>query len=410
MNEPRIRIKGFRGGWKMESLKNFAYKKTEKNIGFKYNTILTNSAEFGVINQLNFFDHNIVNKDHIEGYYIIDNDDFVYNPRVSVTAPVGPINRNQLGYSGVMSPLYFVFGVDGINKDFLSYFFETNLWHSYMKLNGNSGARFDRLAISDADFFNMPLTIPVNESEQRAIASFFKLLDVQIAAVAKKIEKLKQTKAACLQTMFPQDGKATPRIRYKGFTEEWKKVKLGEIGHCFNGLSGKSKEDFGHGTARYITYMNVFTNAISDVSMLESIEVDAKQNTVQKGDVLFTTSSETPEEVGMSSVWMYDKENVYLNSFCFGYRPDIDADPFFLAYVLRSKDIRRQFQILAQGISRYNISKSKAMEITMFLPSTQEQSLIGKYFYEFEKNIEFETKRLAYLKRIKAACLEEMFV
>ena len=199
---PRVRFKGFEGEWSICPLKYFAKKSTEKNISMDYTITLTNSAEYGVINQRDFFDHDISNDDHINGYYIIHHDDFVYNPRVSTAAPVGPISRNRLGYSGVMSPLYLIFRVNGINKDFLSYYFKTTLWHNYMKLEGNTGARFDRLAISDEQFFNMPIYYPKDEEEQTAIASYFTNLDRQITLHTQRLEKLKQIKSACLDNMF----------------------------------------------------------------------------------------------------------------------------------------------------------------------------------------------------------------
>ena len=200
--KPRVRFKGFEGDWENVPLSSFAKKSTEKNGNMNYTITLTNSAEYGVINQRDFFDHDISNDEHINGYYVIHNDDFVYNPRISASAPVGPINRNRLGYSGVMSPLYLIFKVEGINKDFLSYFFKTKLWHNYMKLEGNTGARFDRLAISDAQFFNMPVIMPKQEKEQIVIASFFTNLDTQITLQTQRLEKLKQIKSACLDNMF----------------------------------------------------------------------------------------------------------------------------------------------------------------------------------------------------------------
>lgn len=200
--KPRVRFKGFEGEWSICPLKYFAKKSTEKNISMDYTITLTNSAEYGVINQRDFFDHDISNDDHINGYYVIHHDDFVYNPRVSTAAPVGPISRNRLGYSGVMSPLYLIFRVNGINKDFLSYYFKTTLWHNYMKLEGNTGARFDRLSISDEQFFSMPICVPKDEKEQTVIASFFTNLDTQISLQTQRLEKLKQIKSACLDNMF----------------------------------------------------------------------------------------------------------------------------------------------------------------------------------------------------------------
>ena len=155
---------------------------------------------------------------------------------------------------------------------------------------------------------------------------------------------------------------------------------MGDMGSTFNGLSGKTKDDFGHGEAKFITYMNVFSNPIADLTMTESIEIDKKQKSVKAGDVFFTTSSETPDEVGMSSVMPEDADNIYLNSFCFGYRPTEKFDLNYLAYVLRADSFRKEMTFLAQGISRYNISKNKVMEVCIPVPTIEEQTKVGRYF------------------------------
>ena len=164
------------------------------------------------------------------------------------------------------------------------------------------------------------------------------------------------------------------------FALAWEQRKLGEMGSTFTGLSGKTKTDFGHGEAKFVTYMNVFTNPIADGSETENVEIDDRQRKIKYGDVFFTTSSETPEEVGMSSIWLENKPNVYLNSFCFGWRPTVNLDPHYLAYMLRSPAVRAKFTFLAQGISRYNISKNKVMEMSVPMPNLNEQKLIGGLF------------------------------
>ncbi len=184
-----------------------------------------------------------------------------------------------------------------------------------------------------------------------------------------------------------------PQIRFKGFNDAWEQRKLGEIGKTFTGLSGKTKEDFGHGEAKFITYMNVFSNPIATMNGLESVEIDKNQAAVEYGDIFFTTSSETPEEVGMSSIWLENKANVYLNSFCFGYRPFKTSDPYYWAYVLRSPEIRKNFKLLAQGISRYNISKTKVLEMDMCIPNLKEQELVGKYFLNLDNLITLHQRK-----------------
>ena len=201
----------------------------------------------------------------------------------------------------------------------------------------------------------------------------------------------------------------TPLIRFAGFTDAWEQRKLGDIGETYTGLSGKTKEDFGHGNAAFVTYMNVFSNPIADSAMTESVEIDKKQNEVKYGDVFFTTSSETPDEVGMSSVWLENGENTYLNSFCFGYRPSVEINPFYMAYMLRSDSVRKNIVFLAQGISRYNISKNKMMEISVPSPTLEEQRKIGEYFRNLDTLITLHQRKCDALQRFKRAMLQKMF-
>ena len=200
-----------------------------------------------------------------------------------------------------------------------------------------------------------------------------------------------------------------PQLRFKGFTDPWEQRKLGELGSTFTGLTGKTKEDFGHGDAKFVTYMNVFQNAVASLEQLDSVEIDPKQNEVKKGDVFFTTSSETPEEVGMSSVWKYNYDNVYLNSFTFGYRPNIEFDLDYLAAMLRSTTVRKKITFLAQGISRYNISKTKMMDIEVPVPSLEEQAKIGAFLSNVEQTITLHQRKLAKLKELKQGYLQKMF-
>ena len=345
----------------------------------------------------------------LDGYYIVKNEDFVYNPRISTSAPVGPINRNKLGRTGVMSPLYTVFRPHDIDTTYLEHFFKCGYWHSFMNFNGDSGARSDRFSIKDNVFFQMPIPIP-HIDEQRKIGELLTRLDHLITLHQRKYEKLTNVKKSMLEKMFPQNGSSFPEIRFKGFTDAWEQRKLGEMGQTYTGLSGKTKDDFGHGQARFVTYMNVFSNPISNPEMTEPIEIDPKQNEVEVGDVFFTTSSETPEEVGMSSILLEKRGKTYLNSFCFGFRPSEKIDSYYLAYMLRSESARAKITLLAQGISRYNISKNKVMEIAVSLPSLDEQKMIGQYFSQLDNLITLHQRKLEKLQNIKKSMLEKMFV
>lgn len=206
-----------------------------------------------------------------------------------------------------------------------------------------------------------------------------------------------------------KEKRRVPKLRFPGFTEDWEQRKLGSIGSTYTGLSGKTKEDFGHGEAQYITYLNVFQNTISDITMTDKVEIDTTQNEVKCGDVLFTTSSETPEEVGMSSVWLGATPNIYLNSFCFGFRPNQKIDPYFLGYSLRAPYMRDKIKILAQGISRYNISKNKVMELEINLPNNEEQKLLGSFLQRIDLIITLHQRKLEHLNLKKKALLQKLF-
>ena len=265
-------------------------------------------------------------------------------------------------------------------------------------------------AINANDLAEIEVAAPSDESEAQRIGTIFRSIDNLITLHQRKFEKLTNVKKSMLEKMFPQNGSSYPEIRFKGFTDPWEQRKLGEMGQTYTGLSGKTKDDFGHGQARFVTYMNVFSNPISNPEMTEPIEIDPKQNEVEVGDVFFTTSSETPEEVGMSSILLEKRGKTYLNSFCFGFRPSEKIDSYYLAYMLRSESTRAKIILLAQGISRYNISKNKVMEIAVSLPSLDEQKMIGQYFSQLDNLITLHQRELEKLQNIKKSMLEKMFV
>jgi type I restriction enzyme M protein len=167
--------------WNLFELRQIATRSTQKNTLGRIKLVLTNSATRGIVSQADYFDKSIVNTASLAGYYIVEVDDFVYNPRLSKSAPVGPIKRNKLSV-GVMSPLYTVFRVEGVNVDFIEQYFESNAWHDYMRSIANYGARHDRMNISLDEFFEMPVLLP-SEPEQRMIAQFLSLLDRRIELV-----------------------------------------------------------------------------------------------------------------------------------------------------------------------------------------------------------------------------------
>lgn len=186
-----------------------------------------------------------------------------------------------------------------------------------------------------------------------------------------------------------------------GFSGEWQKKRVGDIGFTYSGLTGKTKKDFGHGEAQYITFLNVLNNPVLKTDIFEKVDVrsDERQNAAKKGDLFFNTSSETPEEVGICALLNADIDNLYLNSFCFGFRlTDPDVDGLYLSYFWRSKQGREIMSALAQGATRYNLSKEYFNKAIITLPPIELQKYIANTITAADKEIAgLEQKRDKYL-------------
>ena len=263
--------------------------------------------------------------------------------------------------------------------------------------------------VNKTTFGNVEIRVPSELVEQKKISSLFAELDTLIQSAEKELEGYRELKQGMLQKMFPKRNEVTPEIRFLEFDGNWEQCKLGDIGKTYTSLSGKTADDFGHGEANFITYMNVYSNSIADPTMVAPIEIDVKQHEVEVGDVFFTTSSETPDEVGMSCVLKEKQGIVYLNSFCFGFRPTKSFDLNFLAYMLRSNYVRNQIKILAQGVSRYNISKTKMMDVSIIFPDYEEQKKIGECFSNLDNLINLQQKEIDGYKELKKGLLQQMF-
>jgi type I restriction enzyme S subunit len=186
--------------WQVKRLMEVAARVTEKNASDAVSFVLTNSAVEGIVSQQTYFDKDIANQENLGGYYVVQENDFVYNPRISVSAPVGPIKRSRFKI-GVMSPLYTVFRFQGQNLEFFEQFFASSMWFKYLKTVANYGARHDRMAITTSDFMAMPLPYP-HPDEQQKIADFLAALDAKIDAVARQIDAMQRFKKGLLQQMF----------------------------------------------------------------------------------------------------------------------------------------------------------------------------------------------------------------
>lgn len=262
--------------------------------------------------------------------------------------------------------------------------------------------------LNHKDFYSIEFPLPPLP-EQQKIAKILTTWDKAIDTTERLIENSTQQKKALMQQLLTGK-KRLLDDNGKPFEGEWEEVQLADLGSTFNGLTGKTKVDFGYGE-KYIPYMNIFKNTFIDSNELDFVNIQAneKQSTVQFGDIFFTTSSETPEEVGMSSVFISDtQENIYLNSFCFGFRlQSLEiVSPHFIGYILRSSKIRRKISVLAQGSTRFNISKRQLVKTAIPLPSLKEQQKIAAVLTTADKEIELLEQQLADLQQEKKALMQ----
>lgn len=228
---PKRRFPEFRdaGAWTFQPLHSLAKRRTRRNIGEEIARVLTNSAEYGVVDQKDFFEKDIAVQGNLQTYFVVEPGDFVYNPRISTAAPVGPIGKNKVGM-GVMSPLYTVFRFNNVEDGFYEHVFRSSLWHGHMRLVSNSGARHDRMAISTDDFMNMPVPAP-SPAERRKIADCLFSLDAVIAVERERLTVVRDYKQGLMQALFPTKGQTTPRFRFPEFRGdgEWVERPLGDI-------------------------------------------------------------------------------------------------------------------------------------------------------------------------------------
>lgn len=200
--------------WKDEPLNMFFYKVKDKNYEKRYSTVFTNSAANGVIPQNEYFEKDIANEENIDGYYIVNAEDYIYNPRISEKAPYGPINQNQTGYTGIASPLYTVFAKKEnicVCDEYIRYYLSSTEWNKYIYSVANYGARFDRMNISDNDFMNMPIALPQID-EQQKIAEILMQCDKVIELKQKHIEEEKKFKKWLLRRFFDKEDVRKKRI------------------------------------------------------------------------------------------------------------------------------------------------------------------------------------------------------
>ncbi|HFI0378747.1 TPA: restriction endonuclease subunit S [Streptococcus suis] len=406
-NIPKRRFKAFENAdaWELRKLGEVSKKISEKNVDNLYSETFTNSAEHGIISQRDFFDKDISNATNLNTYYIVQNNDFVYNPRISNYAPVGPVKRNKLGRTGVMSPLYYVFRTHDIDEGYLETYFDTTYWHSFMKLNGDSGARADRFAIKDSVFAEMPLPIP-SLPEQEAIGTFFSTLDQHIALHQRKLDKLKSVKQAYLSEMFPAEGERVPKRRFPGFTDDWELRKLGEL---MNENSERTS-DFANNPLYSLTIENGITpkteryERSSLVTKQEDLFKIVKPNefVTNPMNLRFGALGYNSNSFRISVSGYYDVFSIDENR----------CSNYWYAFFKTDRALSILDNVSTGSlIEKRRVKYSTLRQISFRMPCELDEKIkIGNFFSTLDSHITLHQRKLEKLKNLKKALLNELFV
>ena len=385
--------------WNIVKLKDIAQHITKKNSEMKYTETLTNSATLGIIKQTDYFEKQISNNNNIDGYYVVEEGDYAYNPRISVSAPCGPISKSHISETGIMSPLYTVFRFSDIDDSYYESYFKSSFWYRYMNSVANYGARFDRMNITNDDFFSMPLPSPPLP-EQQKIAEILSTQDKVIDLIQKQIEELKKLKKAYLQKMFPQKGSLFPEIRFKGFTDAWEQREFSD----FTFPAGEKNKNDLPLEPYAITNEHGFiaqSEAHDDFGYMQ--DVDRKMYIIVKPN----SFAYNPARINVGSLGYYKgAKNVIVSSLYEVFQTVDDVDDIFLNQWFKTKDFMDWIAKLQEGSVRQYFYYDKLCECKMCMPSVEEQHQIGTYFRNLDNLITLHQRKLGQEQQKKKALMQ----
>jgi len=383
---PKLRFPGFDEPWKETTLSALFSKSTQKNADGHITNVICNSAKLGLIPQREYFDKDIANSDNTNGYYIIQQNDFVYNPRKSSDAPYGPISSYKYAEDGIVSPLYLCFRAkDEINPLYYEWYFRSSAWHRYIYMSGDSGARHDRVSIKDDTFFAMPINLP-SEQEQSKIASFLQSLDDRIAAQEKLVASLKKHKRGVVKALISGSLTFTDADHKK-----WETVSLAEI---FN-ISAGGDIDRENSSSSYSANhpYPVFANALTNSGLYGY----ANYFKIEGDSITVSGRGEVGHAIARHCKYV---PIVRLLSLV----PKHDDDVDFFAYMINATSI----YIESTGVPQLTSPQLGAVKVLR--PPVSEQKRISSFLLKLDAKIEKEERLILRMEKVKASMLQQLFI
>ncbi len=431
---PNIRFAEFSDSWQEKKLGEVAERVTRKNLKLESTLPLTISAQYGLIDQNEFFDKRIASKD-VSGYYLIKNGEFAYNKSTSTEAPWGAIKRLDRYENGVLSTLYIVFKIKDDKKtdsQFLASFYDGDKWHFEIQAIAAEGARnHGLLNIAVSDFFDTKFNIPNSLTEQQKIGSYFATLDKKITAQKAKVEQLKTLKKYMLQNMFPQTIKNAEQQNCHSALENCDSEQQNchselvseshfKLQNCHSELVSESHFP----KIRFAGFSDPWEEKlIKDVCLIATGKSNT-QDQVENGEYPFFIRSDIPVR---SNKFLYDCEAVitigdgnigrvfhYINGKfdlhqrCYKMTDFKNVTGIYFYYFFSTFFYNRAMRMSAKGTVD-SVRMEMISEMPIFLPSLPEQQKIGSYFATLDKNIANQNAKLGQLQTLKKYMLQNMF-
>ena len=393
---PKLRFKGFSEPWTQVLLSDIFKKSTKKNSDGSITNVICNSAKNGLIPQKEYFDKSIANSDNTDGYYIIEQGDFVYNPRKSSDAPYGPVSIYKYPEHGIVSPLYLCFrALNPVISSFYNYFFKSPSWHRYIYLSGDSGARHDRVSIKDEVFFSMPVNIPTEE-EQLKIASFLGLIEEKIALQQDLVDNLKKYKRGAIERMINE------------LTGTCDFSKISSFATCVAGATPDTKksEYWDNGTIPWLSSGEVNKKRIyftdKYITALGYQKTSTKMLPVKTVVIALAGQGKTRGTVAITET------EVCTNQSLAGIITNDTMNSEFLFYYLETQ--YENLRILSSGDgTRGGLNLQLINDFLVPTPSLDKQKFIAAFGTLLDKQINFNQDLLCQLQSLKSALLQQLF-
>lgn len=405
--KPKIRFKGFTDDWEQRKLKDLVDRVVRKNTNCESTLPLTISAQYGLVDQVTYFNNRVASRD-VTNYYLVLNGEFAYNKSTSDGYPFGAVKRLDMYKKGVLSTLYIVFVPKDkyrVNSDFLTIFFDTNRWHKGVADRAAEGARnHGLLNITADDFFDIDLLLPKEIVEQVKIGEFVQKLDHLITLHQRKLDTLINVKKSMLEKMFPKQGSKVPEIRFNGFTDDWEQRELGEL------------------LTKYTDEVNVPHNGYERLG-IRSHAKGTFHSYVSEGHELQTGKMHRVAAdkfiVNITFGWEHavavtDKNDAgKLVSHRFPqYSLSENLYSKFFKYIILDDKFKHHLWLSSPGGAGRNrvLKLNEMLEYKIKIPNVQEQQKIAKVLMDLDNLITLHQRKLEKLKNIKKSMLEKMFI